>query len=136
MAFEIGQRDVWRKLERPVEMGAADEMAQVGPARGVLRIKRQVVDHIALAARNAKQGADDRLHPFADARLGKRHRAVKPVAVADGDRRKAALLGQARNGLGIDRPFEHRIARQHAQRDEGGKGHRANVLCAEGPIKL
>ena len=41
---EIVERDMRLELERPVEMRAADQVAQVLPAGLVLRVERQVVD--------------------------------------------------------------------------------------------
>ena len=76
-----------------------------------------------LEALHAEQRANDGLHPRRLARITERHRAIKPVAVADGDRRKPAVARGFRNRFRLDRPFEHRVAGKDAKGDKGAEGH-------------
>ena len=76
MTAEHARPPSYLSFERPLEMGAADEVAQVLPARLVLRIERQVIDRAVRTAGNAEQRADDRLHTFGLARGGERGRSV------------------------------------------------------------
>ncbi len=135
--FQVGGRDMRFEFERPVEMRLADEVAEVVVPRLVLRIERQVIDLLALRIpRHPEQRADDRLHALVHARLGEHDRAVEPVAITDRDCWKAALLGQLGDRLGVDRPFEHRIRRQHAQGNERGKWHGCNMRTETGFAKV
>ncbi len=135
MAFQLGERDMRLQLQRAVQMRGGNQMAQVVPPRLILRVERQVIDWLPLAAQNPQQGADDRLHAFAQRRAREHRGGVKPIAIADGNGGKAAFFGQFGNGLGIDGPFEHRIAGDDAQRDKGSMGHGANLQAQEAPIK-
>jgi len=101
---------VTHQLERPFEVRLADEMAEVVPPRLILRVKRQVIDELGTLPDDAKQRPDEGLDAVFLARLGEGHRAIQTVTVTDGDRREAPLLRQARDGFGVDGPFEHRIA--------------------------
>ena len=122
--FEITEMNVRLELERPGEVRAADEIAQVRVPVLVLREQRKVIDDLAARVpRDAEQRADDGLDALLEASGGKGHRAVEPVAVANRDGGKAALLGDARDLLGIDRPLEQRVARHDAQGDERSVGH-------------
>ena len=121
--FKIGQSDVRFQLQWPSEVRSADQMAQVVPAGIVLGIERQPVNRPAGIAQHPQQRPDDRLDPRLTRCPGKGHCRIEPVTVRNRDRRKGPLLRQLGNRFGINRPFEHRIARQHTQRDEGFKGH-------------
>ncbi len=115
------------QFQRPVEVRAADQMAQVLPAGLVLGEQGQRVDPPAIFPRHPQEGARDRLDAVVAAACGKGDRAVEPVAVADGDGGKAAFLGQLGDSLGIDRPVEHRIAGEHPQGHERSMGHRRRL---------
>ena len=134
MADEIRQDDVRRKFERPVEMGAADEVAKVVIAPGILRIEGQPVDRrcgrtearcraVAFGTGYGEHRADDRLDAHVLARLGIGHATVEPVAICDGGGGKAPLGGGLGDGLRVDGAVEHRVGREDAKRDEGGMGH-------------
>ena len=129
MAFEVCQQHVRITFERTIQVRAADEMAEVVPAGLVLRIERQPVDRAAILTGYRQRRADNRLHARVAATAGEGDRAVEAVAVGDGDRREAALLGQLGDRFRIDRPFEHGIARKHAKRHERSVRH-APTLAA------
>ncbi len=59
------------KLERPVEVGKADKIAEIVPPGLVLREQRQVIDPLAVFPHDAQQGPDDRLHAVFGAGGGK-----------------------------------------------------------------
>ncbi len=139
-ACEIREQDMRLEFERAFEMRSADEVAQIVVAGLVLRVEREVVDLLAGApvvpvARDAEQRADDWLDAFVETGLGEHDRAIEPVAVGQRDRGKAALLGQFRHRLGLDRALEHRIGGEDAKRNEGGKRHGVDMRCRCGLAK-
>ncbi len=127
VTIKIGERDMRIQLERTFQMRAADEMAKIVPAGFVLREQREMVDRLLaaeiLAPRDAQKRADNRLDADLETGLRESNAAIQPVAVADGNRGKAAFLRELGDLLGIDRAFEHRIAGENTQGNEGGIGH-------------
>ena len=125
---ELFKRDVRWLFNRTIKMCCGNKPAEIVIPNFVLRIERQPVIGRWYAVgpigpRNAQQAANDRLHPGGSAGIGKWHRAVKPVAVNNGCRRKAKQLGALGNIFGVNRAFEHRVSGENPQRDKGGVCH-------------
>ncbi len=135
MAFKISKGNMRFQLQRTIEMRPADEVAQIVPAILILRIQRQIVDRLTLTAQHAEKASDDWLHPFTQRRPGKHGGAVETIAVAHGDGRKSAFLGEFCDGLRIDSAFEHRIAGHNAQRYEGSMWHPLNMRAGRASLK-
>ena len=136
MAFERLQSHMGVELDRAIKVRGGHQMAQVQPAGLVLGIERQPVDHrrAVLPGRirpgHRQQSADDRLDALVETGAGKSRGAVQPVAVGHGNRGESPLLRQLRQRLGLDRPFQHRIAREDTQRHEGLMSHGVSLAGA------
>ena len=92
------------------------------------RVRERLVQAAAYFRGEAQQ-QDPYLDELAEAYApgSERSRAVEAIAIADADRRKALPLRQLGDVLGVDRPFQHRIARQDAERDKRGMRHHRSL---------
>ena len=134
MPLKLRHLDMGLKFQRSIKVRCRHKVAKVVVPCLILCKERKVIDEfpVRTIARNAQKRADDRLHALALASAGEHYRAIKAIAVANGDRWKPALLGKFGNCLRVNGPFEHRIGRQNAQRNEGSVWHRSNLEILAG----
>ena len=126
--FERGEVDMRRQFDRAFEMREADQRAQIVIAALVLRIERDPVERRGDAVgharpRDAQHRPDHRLDAVLLGGIGKGHRGVEAVAIGEAGSRKAHRLGLFGDRLGLDRPVEHRVGRENAERYETGMSH-------------
>ncbi len=135
--FQRFQRHVRGDPRRHLEMGAGDQLEQVGVAGRVLGVDRHRVELGRAVQRPDRLGrlahrelaADDRLDARLDAGLREFQRAEQVVGVGDRDRRHAVLPAQIGDLAGAQRALGQRIGGVDAEVDEIGVAHvRSTVL--------
>src|SRR5690606_27718416 len=102
------------EIERPIEVGSADNMAKVPPPGHGLCLEWNVIDGPLRLTLDSQQCPHDRLNAFGAAGGCESRRSVEPVPVADRDRREAAFFRQLRDRLRIYRSLQHRITGEEA----------------------
>jgi hypothetical protein len=126
--LERSEIDMRGQLDRAIEMRAADQRAQIVVAGRILRIERDPVERGGDAVghprpRDAEHRADHRLHAVLLRRVREGHRRIEAVAIGQPGGGKAHRPGLFGDRLGLDRPVEHRVGRENAERHETGMSH-------------
>ena len=125
-ACHLFEGDIGIKLLRTVEMRHRHQAAQIIISGIILRIERQpIADELTVTGRtpNGKERPDNGLHALGFRTVLKRHNTVQAVTIAYCNCRKSELFGSITYSLRLNRTFQHRVGREHAQRDEGDISH-------------